>query len=507
MSLTAIQARIEEVIKNGVLTLRAAANPLGSKPVAALLERYFGGTLSGRAKKLGDGYTLVQGEAVHCLITLESARFRLYPQDTPLEVSLTFTAAGDDAGAIALAVAITLPAGYRFADSFAVLRDQPAHPINQLTLEGPTLSLHSSEVDTIECKVGLGLEGPLGPVSGLASAALPAGARTLHGTIGIVTAGDTLLPTFALEALRSFRCDLGTGYALDVRLRLRSAVEKATSAWHGQIELATDLVTPALTLPMVLPLLGAAPGLLSFHLDRGAPDLPALSALEQLAGFTGGRDPAGQLGLLPGLDQATLALDHVTAVVDPVARQVVSVQIQVRLGLGWTILPGVLELEDVGALLSVPYPGVTAAAQPRASLFGRLKLGTKTHLEADIQLPEGVLHARLADGGTVGAGTAMSTFAKGLALPGAAAGEVGQGARDAPLTIERLDVFADVGSGDPSYALEAQTAGRLDVVAGVTLEDIALSIAYQRGAFAKAQLSGRMAWGPVRFFMSMTAVQ
>lgn len=505
VDLDIIESRVDQAIENGVLTLQAGTNDLRSDPVDKLLERYFSGRLSGKARKLGQGYSLRQGDVLHCIVDLEASEFDLWPSSEPLELSLSFSV---DQGVAQLTAAVILPDDYRLAaDLDKRDKETPSWPAQRLSFESARLNLSTHRLDTAELKAAVKPEGPLSTLLALADSASATEALTLRGTIGFETVGDQRLPILDLTTADPVICDFGTGYSLEVLVRVRSMIDPATSTWSSRVELTSDFVTPRLTLPMVLPLSDAGGGLLGFHLDRAGPT--PISALDRLADFTGVEDPSEWLRLCPGLDKAKPHLDQVAAVIDPVARQVVSLTFGVSLGLSWTILPEVLELEDLGVSLCVSYPGVrgpnrTHASRTYASFFGNLRLGKSVHLKAEVQVPDATLHASLEEGTEIDLGPVMRTLAKGLKLPV----DDSQSGRHDSLQIRRLEVFGSFGKGRaPSYAFEAATAGSLEVYGGVVLEDLAMSVSYEEGSFSEAQIAGRMEWGPVDAHLSLAALR
>jgi hypothetical protein len=364
------------------------------------------------------------------------------------------------------------------ADSFSEIKNQPTLPINQIILQNSLMTLQSGETNSIIFEANLQPSGPLKTVEWMLS-----GDLKLTGTILFQTVSNKQFPIINLQAnvLKSFSFGI---FELAIIVRLRSVVQSFPNnepayLFSSHVELVTEFITSNLIIPVVLPLYGEGQYLLSFYLDI-TKSRPSINSLNALSGFTADKDPKQLLNPELAIGQATLALDSLSAVLDPCAKRLVSVQIGISLGLNWTIIPNTLELEKIGAVFTINDPARPKAENISALLFAELKVGS-VYLETSVLLPDRIFQAQLASGSEIDVNEVIDTFAKGVSLPG-----------NDKLIIYQLDVFAQVKKGEEAYSLEAGAYGTLTIIKGLIIDNINFFIAYQFQALSEVKLSSTL---------------
>src|ERR1051325_9564872 len=192
-------------------------------------------------------------------LRLTARNFSLYKNASPVEAQITFSI--KDA-VVQFSIKATLPPGYRLADSFTELRNQPALPINQIELEHGVLTLQSGTKPASHFEADLLPVGPLKTVKWLLGKKL-----TLTGSIDFAAEGNRQFPFINLATPNLDPFAFGI-FELDISVRLRSVIQSFPNhdpayVFSSHVELVTEFKTAELDLPVVLPLHGDGQHLLS----------------------------------------------------------------------------------------------------------------------------------------------------------------------------------------------------------------------------------------------------
>src|SRR5215213_3227374 len=475
MDIKDVKAKVDgNISADHVLTLRYQSNDLKSAPIDSVIHTYFGDTLTGLVH-LVNGQTGIVDEKKQLVIyslSLTVRNFSLYKSDSPIEAQITFSIRND---VIQFSIKATLPPGYSLADSFSELKSQPTLPINQIKLENSVITLESGATPVSQFAADLLPVGPLKSVDWLVKKK-----TALTGSIDFEVHGGQQLPSINLATPNLDPFHFGI-FELDLIIRLRSVVKSFPNYQPAyvlltQVELVTEFKTESLTLPVVLPLHGEDEYLLSFYLDLDKPR-PPINSLNALSGFTGGSDPKQFLNPELDLGKATLSLDSLSAVLDPYAMHLVSVEIGVSLELDWSIVTHKLELEKIGALFTIEDPAHPKSENISALLFAKLKVGP-VEIDTSVLLPDKTFQAQLAPGSEIDVNEVLRTFAPGLKLPG-----------NDQLTIYQLEVFAHAKKGEESFSLEAGASGNLTIIEGLAFDYIYFFLSYQSKAISSVNLN------------------
>ena len=181
MDITEVKAKVDgHISADDTLTLRYQNNDLKSAAIDSIIHTYFADTLSGKVQRVNGQTAIVDKEkqlAIYSL-RLTARNFSLYKNASPVEAQITFSI--KDA-VVQFSIKATLPPGYRLADSFTELRNQPALPINQIELEHGVLTLQSGTKPASHFEADLLPVGPLKTVKWLLGKKL-----TLTGSIDFV---------------------------------------------------------------------------------------------------------------------------------------------------------------------------------------------------------------------------------------------------------------------------------------------------------------------------------
>jgi hypothetical protein len=491
MSIADVKAKVDaQISASHVLTLLYQKPDLGSA-VDSVIHTYFADTLTGTVH-LVNGQTGVideQKQEVTYRLSLSVQNFSLYKNTSPVKAQIIFSLKNN---VIQCTVTIALPAAYALADSFGDLKNQPTLAINQIKLKDSVITIASDTKPAVGFAASLLPVGPLKPVEWL----LGKDPMALTGSIDFIVKESKQFPSIDVTtASRHF--DFGGLFALDLSVRIRSIVRSFPKSKPDYlllvpIELVTEFKTKDLTLPVVVPLLGEGQHLMSIYLDLAKP-VPPIKGLKDLSGFTADGDPKQFLNPELDLGKAKLSLDSLSAVLDPYAKQLVSLEIGASLDLDWTIIPNTLELEKIGAVFAIDDPVHPKLKNVSALLFAELKVGS-VFLETSVLLPDKVLQAQLAPGSKIDVKEVIATFAPGLKLP----------AND-DLAITQLEVSADLQKGQEAFSLEAEAHGTLTIIDGLTLDSILFFMAYEAQAISEVRLGCTLGLTNIQAELSLLA--
>lgn len=449
-----IVSALKPYVPDGATLRLPDTNTLGSPAINTLLDAFFGKTLAAAVQAPVVGATSATYTA-----KLQTAGFTLYTKAPVLAATLTFYTA-PTSGALALTVQVTLPPGFGLTDSFPVL-SATTSPLASLTLETATYTVDSTfAANTVQ------LQATLSPTDGLLAVMTWAagGALTMGGTITVTTSpAGTLYPAFNLTSSQLTSPTL-SGFTLDATVGVVAVVVPAAVV-GGEPQLLTvaqlvaDLVTPALTIPIVVTL---EPGqnLLDVRLNRQAPP-PSISALSSVAGFAGGTDPSGPL-VSAQTPIGALSLDWVSCTIDTQYLQIRDLQIEVGLGTNWPIVDKILTLQGLTAVFVIADPQNAPSVSVTVTAEFVLPSGS---VDVYVTYPSTVVGLQLAAGSVIDLNDLIGAVAKGVTLPGTG-----------DLDIVALDAVANIGASTYTFTVEA--SGALTVVPGFVINDINLEIDY-----------------------------
>ena len=471
MNILDVKAKVDgHISAEHVLTLRPKSD-LNAPSVDAVIHTYFADALIGTVHLVNGQTAIVDTVKQTALysVSLSVQDFSLYKSASPLEASLTFSVKNDTVQCL---VEANLPKGYALSDSFAELKPLLKFPINELVLEHSVIALQSDATPVSHFTSGLAVAGPLQPLAWLLGKTL-----TLAGSIDFVVAGGQRFPSIDLATPNDSPFKFGP-FAIALIVRVRTVVspmskDASTYLLSTHVDLVTAFEAGELTIPVVMPLHGEGQYLQAFYLDISKPK-PPLESLSALSGFTADTNPAQLLNPELSLGGATLSLDNLSATLDPVAMQLLSLELGVSMELDWTVIPNVLELDKIGAVFTLADPARPKRENLRARLSADLKVGP-VRLDTTILLPEQILTAQMADGDTLDVNTLLGTFASGLKLPG-----------NDTLTVNQLEVSAHLQKSERAYAFEAGAYGTLTIIKGLALTDFHFFVEYQSGGISEA---------------------
>ncbi len=449
-----IQAKLAPYISGSALSL-GTPNDLGSDALDAALAGFFGGTLKAT---LGTPQVLAD-RVVYAGSTLATAGFTLYAKAPTVPATVTVYA--DGAQTLQLIVAAQMPAKYALADSFATVA--AGSPLAALTLSGTTYTVDSG-VSTGAAAFASGVDTGTGLLE-LAEWIFGGKPPTLAGTVAVKTVGGSAFPVLALAGPPVSSPSV-SGFELVVKLQAWSTPAPPTGDTAppllGGVEISTELVTPALTVPILISL-SASKKLLPIRLDTSR-GVPKITALSQLTGFAGGSDPSG---LVPSdVKLGTLSLDSASVVLDVENRAFTQLQFQIGLGTDWAIIDNLLTLKGLTAAFAIPNPQDPKSVSVTLTAEFVLASGT---LDAFVVLPDKVVGAQLAAGTQISINDLIGYFAHGVSLPGGG-----------DLAITLFDIRADI--GNKAYSLAFEVDGNLTIGSAFELDQLSFAVDYSDGA-------------------------
>ncbi|MEC4815235.1 MAG: DUF6603 domain-containing protein, partial [Scytonema sp. PMC 1069.18] len=467
--------KIDGYISNNILALSSQNNDLNSPNINSAINTYFAGNMTGIVQFVNGDTATIENEQVIYRLSLDTQNFSLYNRTSTVEATIAFFVNED---IIQFTIEAIMREDYRFADSFSELANKPTLPINQVTLANSVFTIQSEEQDSVDFRAKLQATGPLVRIAWMVI-----GELNLIGKIHFQAVDNIQIPILNLQANIPNPLSFGI-FSLDTAIRLKSDVHPIPNnipsyLFLSQVELVTEFKTDKLTIPVIMPLYGKEQYLLSFYLDLAKPK-PTINSLNDLSGFTDNNDPTNLLDVEISLDRAKFSLDSVSVVVDPVARQLVNIQIGISFDLNWTIIQNTLELERVGAVFIINNPSQPKKENIGVYLYTELKVAS-IFLETSVLLPDKVLQAQLEQGSEIDVNEVINTLARGVTLPG-----------DDELKIYDLEIYAQVKKGEEAYSFQAAASGNLTIINGLVINNIALFIEYQNKSLSDVRLSSTL---------------
>ena len=461
MNGSAIQNLLQECISGGVLTLRAEANQLGSPRIDALLTGSFNGVLTvtpGDAQVGSDSVVYPQA-------SLQSESFSFYPVAQSVASVLTVSTGKD--GTLDLSLSATMPSGWALTDSFPAIGALKNSPLQKIDAASAVIVVASADSAT--------------------NAVITATLTTARSSLGRLTwlLGDTVQvsgaagfvadpnkvahPVLSLRSSKISGPDI-SGFSFDVFLNLRSAAGPpsiASGAWPllTGVDLTVSLVTPGLTLPILIGITGPDQSLYPVSLDHYVP-APAITELAQLEGFTWNQ----RIALSAHTPIGTLSLRALSMVFDAANRTLSALQVTVALGTDWTIVDN-LKLAGLQAQLNLPvlWGGNPPSPDPAFSIAVTAEFVlANTRLDATITYPAETVALALAPGTALDIDAFLNALSPGVSLPGSG-----------NLTIDELGAIADIPRN--RYQISASAHGNLSVIPHFVLTGIDMNVEWADG--------------------------
>lgn len=465
---------VDGYITGTALSLSSKNNSLASTSLNALLDSCWGGTLTGTVIPAGGQNGVITGNDLVYTVSLNTNGFLLYQHAPTVPGKLDFTINNNN---VELQVTVSPDGNYAFADSFPVLSNTPTITLNQVAMTGCSLLLNSQQAGITGFQATLVVNDLFDLVSWILGSA-----PQLQGGIQLQQANGQEYPQLILRTPDLAPLDFGI-FKLDLYLTLQSALtlfpgKDPAFAFAGQVSLLTEFTAGGFSLPVAMGIYGPGQSLVSFDLDRNR-TVPPVTDLSNLGGFMGTNDPKSLITVPLPWNNASFSIDTASVVFDIISKSLVSLEIGVSLSLSWSVIPGVIELQKIGALFTIDDPMQPQVSNVHVLLYADMKLGP-VFLETSINLPDGALSAGLQEGTTVDVNDLIGTFAKGVTLPG-----------NDQLTIYTLSFFAQV-TGDLSYSFEAEAGGQLTIINGLVIDNIAFLMAYDNGALSDVRFGSQL---------------
>ncbi|HEX6292728.1 MAG TPA: DUF6603 domain-containing protein [Herpetosiphonaceae bacterium] len=458
-----IKNKIDPYAPGGHLTLDTT-NTLGSPGINTLLGSFFGGKL---VATLGDPQ-IGTSNVVYPSAALATQGFALYGKQTTIPATITFYA--DSSSVIQCTVQANIPDPYGFGDSFPVVAGLTSNPINSLGLSKPVYTLDSTfAASTTRFQSSILTNAGLLQML----AAILGQNLTISGDVPITEVSGSFYPEFNVQS-SAIKSPSISGFELDLFFNVRSKLfqdqtQGGAARLLTSIDITTELITPALTLPIVISMTDSNQTILPVRLDLTKP-APSISSLDQISGLTKSGSPASQISADTPI--GTLSLDSLSFVLDTQSRQITDLQIGIHLGTNWTIVDNILALNGLTAVFQIPSPLNPDPKQISATVTAQLQVVTAA-IDAYIQYPDKVVGAQLAYGSVIDINDFIQTFARGVTLPG-----------NSDLQIYELDLFANI--DQKSYGLSCQAIGTLTVIPNFVIEQLSFSVEYSGGSVSLA---------------------
>jgi len=465
---TAIKSALDALSPGGILEL-VPGSALQSPRIDALVTKAFGGTLTATLGEATVGAT----EVSYAAAQLASAGFLFYPRAASLAATLIFSTGSD--GALDCTLAASMPNGWTLAASFPDVGKLAHSALNDLSFSAATITV-ASATDPATALIGATIDSA---ASAIADFEFLLGASCqLSGPASFVAAGGGgTAPSFSLST-QAIDGPKVSGFSFAISLNLRAAPSPApapdgSTPLVGSVDLTTALITPALTLPVVIGVTGKGQGSYTIALDPSAPT-PQITSLDQLAGFTFGGSPASLLQAAQ-TPVGTLSLDYVFATLDTRARTLSNLQVLISLGTCWTVVDGLFKLEKLSAAVVVPVLWSGGSSPPGGGSGFSLTVSADfmvgvAPLEAAVTYPDLTLSLGLQTGSVIDIGSFISRFAPAVTLPGSTNA----------MSITTLSAVADI--TNKRYSLSAAASGSLTLIPKFTLTEIDLAIVYANKA-------------------------
>ncbi len=467
-----IKTLIDGLSPGGVLTLKPGDVPNAPR-LDALITQSFGGTLTATTGAATVGAT----SCTYAAASLASATYLFYPVAADVAVELAFTTGND--GALDLAVTATMPAGWTPGASFPPVAALTGNALNALTFTAATIAVASADSPSaalIDATID-------SDKSAIANFEFLLGTScTVTGGASVPTGGnDQPAPTFSLSSTK-IQGPSVSGFSLDLFLSLGCApspvaMPDGSTPLNGAVNITTELVTPALTVPILIGITAATQTSYVVSLDTSG-GVPQIGSLDQLTGFTYGTSPATLLTAAQ-TPIGTLALDYLFATIDTDAWSISNLQFEISLGTDWTVMNGLFKLQKLTAAVTVPVVWNGGTAPPSGNGFA-LVVGcdfivATAPLEATISYPDVTLTLGLQEGATIDINDFLHQFSPDVSLPGT----------QSDMSVVTLSAVADITNS--TYSLSAGANGSLSVIPGFTLTEIDMAIDYGSGSVQSFQ--------------------
>jgi hypothetical protein len=467
MNGTDIKKLIDGLSPGGVLTLKPG-DIQNAPRLDALITQSFGGVLTATPGTATVGAT----SCTYAAANLASATFLFFPVAANVPATLAFTT-GDD-GALDLAVAAAMPSGWTLGASFPQVAKLRNNALNAIAFTAAQISVASADTPAaalIEATIDSNN-------SAIANFVFLLGEScTVKGGVTMPVGGNGVVaPAFSLSSSK-IQGPSVSGFSLDLFLNLRCLPSPVPSPdgstpLTGAVNITTDLVTPALTLPVSIGVTSADQTSYTVSLDTFSA-APQISSLDQLTGFTFGKSPATLLTAAK-TPIGTLALDYLFATIDTSSRSISNLQFEISLGTHWPVMNGLFKLEQLTAAVTVPVVWNGGTTPPSGSGFALLVgcdfIVAAAPIETTISYPDVQLTLGLQQGATVDINDFLHQFSPNVSLPGT----------HSDMTVVLLSGVADITNS--TYSLSAAANGSLSVIPGFTLTEIDMAIAYANKA-------------------------
>jgi len=468
----AIKQLIDGLSPGGVLTLVPGAIPNAPR-IDALVTGSFGGTLTATLGAATVGATSVNYAAAQ----LASKTFLFYPVNANVPAVLAFTTGSD--GKLDLAVTATMPANWTLAASFPAVGGLANSALNALVFTAANIAVASADsasaalinatIDTAKSATA-NFQFLLG-----ATCAVSGGAQVVTGGNGVAA------PSFHLTS-QKIQGPTINGFSLDLFLELGCLpsplpLPDGSTPLAGTVAITTDLVTPALTIPIQIEVTAANQTAYMVRLDTSG-GVPPINSLDQLTGFTYGTSPATLL-TAANTPIGTLALDYLFATIDTQSWAISNLQFEISLGTDWSVINNVFKLQRLSAAVTIPVLWNGSTTPPEGNGFSLLVAAdfvvATAPLEVGITYPSLVMTVGLQQGKVIDINAFLGQFAQGLTLPGTAS----------DMAISVFSSTADIQQG--AYSLNVGANGSLSVIPGFTLTAIEMAIDYASSAVQSFQ--------------------
>ena len=454
-----IESALQPYISGNTLSI-GPNNQLGSPRLNSLLSNFFSGTLTATVSAPQVGDTTV----VYSNASLATPGFLLYQKVAQVTATLTFSSGLDNQ--IDCSVEASMPTGYQLSDSFGVISDTQNNSFSQLALSDSTYTV-SSAVTGLVAQFSSTILSQQGLTTNVAW--LLGDSLAISGSVSISEINSVYYPALSVTSTALSSPDV-SGFELEIFLTVQSGLSTIPSSDGSPtllmaVTLTTELVTPNLTLPVMILLQQTNQKQYTLVLDPTKP-APAVGSLASVSGFTGGTAPSLSVDTPIG----ALSLNSVSITFDTDSRQFSNLQIAISLGTHWWIVNNILELQKLTAVIVVPnlYVGSGATITFSITVTASLVVGSAV-LDAFVQYPEEIVGIELDPTSVIDVNDFISTFASGASLPGSG-----------DLTIYDFSAIADIGQN--TYSLECQAVGNLSIIPTFQLDQLSLSVQYSTGS-------------------------
>lgn len=462
-----IQTLLDKCISNGVLTLDATSNPLESPSIDALLGGVFSGALTATTGTavVGDTSVVYPNASLHC------QGFTFYDYDA--QVAATLTISTGEENSLELRVQTTMPSGWTITDSFSSIGTLPYSPLQQIIASSAGIDVDSA-ISAVESTITIDLttaNSTLDSLQWLLGTSVQVSGKASF-TIG---PNDVAYPEFTLSGSAIASQEI-SGFTFDAVTNLRSSAAPALpdDSWllMTSVDLTVDLITPQLTLPILIAIYDKTQTQFTVSLNPYA-DPPVIADLSQLNGFTWGQN----VSLPENTPQGKLSLPSLSLVFDSVGRYLSSLQVTVSLGTDWTIVDNVA-LTGLQAQVYIPVvwggtPPSGDSSSFSISVTAEFLIATAS-INVTINYPEETVVLSLAPATTIDIDAFLDALAPGVSLPGSG-----------DLNIITLSAIADIPGS--VYTFNASADGDLTIITGFTLTSIDIAVEWADNALANCQ--------------------